>query len=112
MPGPVPRPRQPTPDKKPHVGAHSPHVAPSPAKLGNMATPAKQANTGATSAQSPQKPATGVRQSSKAAKVLDPLRRSGGASRLARHELEKAFSRWRGLGDAPAGPAGNGAAVV
>ena len=45
-----------------------------------MATPRKKANTGATSAKSPKKPATGPRQGSKAAKVLDLLKRSDGAS--------------------------------
>jgi hypothetical protein len=57
MPGPVCRRRQPRPDKKPHVAAHRPHVAPSRARSGHMATPAKKANTGATSAQSPKEPA-------------------------------------------------------
>jgi hypothetical protein len=70
---------QPTPAKKPHVAAHRAHVAPSKARSGNKATPAKKANKGATSAKSPKK-ATGARQGSKTAKVLDLLKRSGGAS--------------------------------
>jgi outer membrane biosynthesis protein TonB len=70
---------QPKPAKKPHVAAHRAHVAPSQARSGKKATPAKKANKGATSAKSPKK-ATRARQGSKTAKVLDLLRRSGGAS--------------------------------
>jgi len=43
------------------------------------ASPAKKGNKGATSAKSPKK-ATGARPGSKTAKVLDLLRRSGGAT--------------------------------
>ena len=43
------------------------------------ASPAKKGNKGATSAKSPKK-ATGARPGSKTAKVLDLLKRSGGAS--------------------------------
>jgi hypothetical protein len=71
---------QPTPAKKPHVAAHRAHVAPSKARSGKQATPATKANKGATSAKSPKKKATGARQGSKTAKVLDLLKRSGGAS--------------------------------
>ena len=71
---------QPTPAKKLRVAAHRPHVAPSQARSGKKATPAKKANKGAKSAQSPKKKATGARQGSKTAKVLDLLKRSGGAS--------------------------------
>ena len=71
---------QSTPAKKPRVAAHRAHVAPSQAKSGKKATPQKQANKGATSAKSPKKEATGARQGSKTAKVLDLLKRSGGAS--------------------------------
>ncbi len=73
----------PKPAKKPHVAAHRAHVAPSQARSGKKATPAKKAHTGVTSAKSaksPQKKATGARQGSKTAKVLDLLRRSGGAT--------------------------------
>ena len=51
---------EPTPAKKPRVAAHRAHVAPSRAKSGTKATPAKKANKGAKSAQSPKK-ATGAR---------------------------------------------------
>ena len=71
---------QPTPAKKPRSAAHRAHVAPSQARSGKKATPAKKANKGATSAKSPKKQATGARQGSKTAKVLDLLKRSGGAS--------------------------------
>ena len=70
---------QPKPAKKPHVAAHRAHVAPSQARSGKKATPAKKANKGATSAKSPKK-ATRARQGSKTAKVLDLLKRSGGAT--------------------------------
>ncbi len=71
---------QPTPAKKPRSAAHRAHVSPSQARSGKKATPAKKANKGATSAKSPKKQATGARQGSKTAKVLDLLKRSGGAS--------------------------------
>ncbi len=70
---------QPTPAKKPRVAAHRAHVAPSQARSGNKATPVKKAIKGAKSAQSPKK-ATGARQGSKTAKILDLLKRSGGAT--------------------------------
>jgi hypothetical protein len=71
----------PTPAKKPHVAAHRLHVAPSQARSGKKATPAKNANKRATSAQSlNNKKAPGARQGSKTAKVLDLLKRSGGAT--------------------------------
>ena len=70
---------QPTPAKKPRAAAHKAHVAPSRARSGNKASPAKKATKGAKSAQSPKK-ATGARQGSKTAKVLDLLKRAGGAS--------------------------------
>ena len=65
--------------KKPRSPAHRPHVAPTKAKSGKKASPAKKANKGRKSAKSPKK-ATGVRQGSKTAKVLDLLKRSGGAT--------------------------------
>ena len=71
---------QPKPAKKPRSAAPKAHVAPSQARSGKQAPLAKKANTGAKSAPSPKKKATGARQGSKTAKVLDLLRRSGGAS--------------------------------
>ena len=65
--------------KKPRVAAHRAHVAPPRARSGHKARPAKKANTGATSATSPRK-AAATRPSTKTAKVLGLLRRSGGAS--------------------------------
>jgi hypothetical protein len=70
---------QPKPAKKPRSAAQRAHVAPSKATSGKQASPAKKANKGAKSAQSPKK-ATGARQGSKTAKVLDLLKRSGGAT--------------------------------
>jgi hypothetical protein len=70
---------QPTPAKKPRSAAPKAHMAPSQAKSGKQVTPAKKANKGATSAKSPKK-ASGARRGSKTAKVLDLLKRSGGAS--------------------------------
>ena len=70
---------QPKPAQKPRVAAHRAHVAPSKARSGHKASPAKKANKGAKSAKSPKK-ATSARQGSKTAKVLDLLRRSGGAT--------------------------------
>ena len=77
---------QPKPAKKPRAAAHRAHVAPSKAKPGKKASPAKKATKGRKSARSPKK-ATGARQGSKTAKVLDLLKRSGGATRK---ELMKA----------------------
>jgi hypothetical protein len=70
---------QPKPAKKPRSAAQRAHVAPSKATSGKQASPAKKANKGAKSAQSPKK-ATGARQGSKTAKVLELLRRPGGAT--------------------------------
>ncbi len=69
----------PKPVKKAHVAAHRPHVAPSQARSGKQATPAKKAHKAAKSAKSPQK-APRARQGSKTAKVLDLLKRPGGAT--------------------------------
>ena len=77
---------EPKPAKKPRAAAHRAHVAPSKAKSGKKASPAKKATKGRKSARSPEK-ATGSRQGSKTAKVLDLLKRSGGATRK---ELMKA----------------------
>ena len=65
--------------KKPRAAAHRAHVAPSKAKSGKKASPAKKATKGRKSAMSPKK-ATGSRQGSKTAKVLDLVKRSGGAT--------------------------------
>jgi hypothetical protein len=70
---------QPPPAQKPRSVAQKAHVALSRATSGKEASPAKKANKGAKSAKSPKK-ATGARQGSKTAKVLDLLKRSGGAS--------------------------------
>jgi hypothetical protein len=65
--------------KKPRVAAQPTDVAPSKARSGRKANPAKKANKDATLAKSPKKTA-GARTRSKTAKVLDLLKRSGGAS--------------------------------
>ena len=70
---------QPTPAKRPWVAAQRGHVAPSKGKSATKATTAKKANKGAKSAKSPKK-ATGAREGTKAAKFLDLLKRSGGAT--------------------------------
>lgn len=59
--------------KKAHTGARQPHVPPTKAKLAKKAIPAKK---GATARQTP----AGARQGSKTAKVVDLLKRSGGAT--------------------------------
>ena len=64
--------------QKPQAAAHRAHVAPSKAKSGNKASPAQKATKGRKSARSPKK-ATGS-QGSKTAKVLDLVKRSGGAT--------------------------------
>ena len=71
---------QPKPAQKPRFAAQTAHVAPSKARSGKQATPAKKANKGATSATSSKKKASGARQGSKTGKVLDLLKRPGGAS--------------------------------
>ena len=70
---------EPTPAKKPRVGAQARHVAPSKGKSAKRAARAKKANTAAKSAKSPKK-AANSRQGSKTAKFLDLLKRSGGAT--------------------------------
>ncbi len=70
---------QPTPAKRPRVAAHGRHVAPSRGKSATKATRAKKANKGPKSAKSPEK-AIGTRNGTKSAKVLDLLKRSGGAT--------------------------------
>ena len=61
------------PTKKATPGARRANVAPKKAKSGKKATPAKKTPTGA-------KKATGAREGSKAAKILDLLKRPGGAT--------------------------------
>jgi hypothetical protein len=71
---------EPKATQKAHAGAGRAHVAPKKAKSGKKATPAKKAPGSA-------KKATGARDGSKAAKVLDLLKRPGGATAK---ELQKA----------------------
>jgi hypothetical protein len=59
--------------KKAHAGARRAHVASKKSKAGKKASPAKKAPKGA-------KKTAGVRDGSKAAKVLDLLKRAGGAT--------------------------------
>ena len=66
--------------QKASAGARRAHVAPKKAKAGKKASPAKKAAKGA-------KKAAGARDGSKAAKVLDLLKRPGGATAK---ELQKA----------------------
>jgi hypothetical protein len=63
--------------KKAHVAARKPHVAPSKGKSGKK--PAKKATKGAKGSKAGNR-ATGARQGSKTEKVLDLLRRPGGAT--------------------------------
>src|ERR1700674_4894064 len=72
------------PDKKARVGARRANTAPSKAKAAKKASPGKKAPKGA-------KKATGARDGSKAAKILDLLKRPGGATAK---ELGKA-SGWQ-----------------
>jgi Protein of unknown function (DUF3489) len=59
--------------KKAHVRAQRAHVAPNKAKSGKKATPPKKAPKGA-------KKATGAREGSKTAMILELLKRPGGAT--------------------------------
>jgi Protein of unknown function (DUF3489) len=72
--------QQTAPATAPRPAARKAHVAPPQARSGKKAIPAKKANKGGKSARSPRKKPTGARQGSKTAKVLDLLRRTGGAS--------------------------------
>ena len=65
--------------KKAHAAARSRRVAPSKGKSGKKATPAKKGAKAAKRAEVPEK-AAGARQGSKTEKVLDLLKRAGGAS--------------------------------
>ena len=77
-----------TPAKKRRVAAHRAHVEPSQARSGKEGpAPAKRANKGAKSAQSRKKKTTVARPGSKTAKILDLLKRPGGATSK---ELQKA----------------------
>ena len=71
---------QPKLPPKPRVGAHRANVAPSGARSGHKATPAKKATKGAKSAKSPKKKTTSAHHGSKTAQVLDLLKRSGGVT--------------------------------
>jgi hypothetical protein len=74
----------PKPTKKARVAPRGAHVAPKKGKSGKKASPAKKAPKGA-------KKAKGARDGSKAAKILDLLKRAGGATSK---ELQKA-SGWQ-----------------
>ena len=65
--------------KKAHTSARKARVAPTKAKAGKKTTPAKKSAKAAKRAKPPNK-ATGARQGSKTEKVLELLKRSGGAS--------------------------------
>jgi Protein of unknown function (DUF3489) len=64
---------KPKPGKKARVGQKRAHVASAESKSATKATPAKKTSKGA-------KKATGARDGSKAAKILDLLKRPGGAT--------------------------------
>jgi hypothetical protein len=65
--------------KKARAAARSRHVAPSKGKSGKKTTPAKKGSKGAKRAEVPEK-AGGTREGSKTEKVLDLLKRPGGAT--------------------------------
>jgi len=71
--------QEPKATTKANVAPRKPRVAPSKAKSGKHATPAKKGAKGAKRAKVPEK-AVGARQGSKTEKVLDLLKRPGGAS--------------------------------
>ena len=71
--------KEPKAPKKPHVAAHRAHVAPSRAKSGKKASPAKKVAKRPKSAKSPKK-AAGAREGSKTASILGLLKRSGGST--------------------------------
>ena len=70
---------KPEPHQKANTRARKPHVAPAKGKAAKKATSAKKATRGAKVAKRA-KPESGARQGSKTAKVLDLLKRSGGAT--------------------------------
>jgi hypothetical protein len=63
---------EPKPAKKPNVGKRARHVASTPAKSGKKTSPARKADTGGTKAK--------VRAGTKTAKILNLLKRPGGAT--------------------------------
>ena len=65
--------------KTAHAGARKPRVSPSKAELRKKASPAKKGAKAAKKAKNTN-PATGARQGSKTERVLNLLKRSGGAS--------------------------------
>jgi len=69
---------KPEPPKKANARAQKPHVAPSKGKSGKKTTPAKKGAKAPKKAKSAK--AEGVREGSKTEKVLDLLKRSGGAT--------------------------------
>jgi hypothetical protein len=71
--------QEPKATKKAHTAAQKPHVAPSKAKSGKKPTSTKKGVKGAKGAKVPSK-AAGARQGSKTEKVLDLLKRPGGAT--------------------------------
>ena len=72
-------PIEPPPAKTPRVAAHTRHVALSKRASATKATPAKKANKSPKLAKSAKKTSSG-RQGTKTGKVLDLLKRSGGAT--------------------------------
>jgi hypothetical protein len=81
---PAPAAEEPKPTKKASVGKRARNAAPGKAKPGKKASPAKKTPKGA-------KKAPGARDGSKASKILDLLKRPGGATSK---ELQKA-SGWQ-----------------
>ncbi|HYW48246.1 MAG TPA: tyrosine-type recombinase/integrase [Bryobacteraceae bacterium] len=76
---PAAEPKQPKASKKPAVAPRKPRVAPAKAKSGKKATPAKKAPKGQKVAKPAKAPAS-AREGTKTAKVLDLLKRPGGAT--------------------------------
>ena len=70
--------QEPKANTKANVAPRKPHVTPSKGKLAKKTTPAKKGAKAAKGAKSVKKPA-GAREGSKTEKVLDLLKRSGGA---------------------------------
>jgi hypothetical protein len=74
------KPKQHRANKKATVAPQKPGVAPAKGKAGNKATPAKKAPKSTKSGKPAAKTGAGARPGSKAAKVLDLLKRPGGAT--------------------------------
>ena len=70
---------EPKTNTKANVAPRKPHVTPSKAKSAKKTTPAKKGDKAAKGAKTAKKP-TGPREGSKTEKVLDLLKRSGGAT--------------------------------